>query len=117
MPDTIREALNGSTASAVSAASNGSVDRHRPKASTATVYEEVMRSLASVVTTALSNAGSFVYLGEHYDRDATTAVRLGHLVDATECVEIAMTHLGQLKAVMSNRLRAEDEQHAGEPPY
>jgi hypothetical protein len=44
-------------------------------------------------------------------------VRLGHLVDATECVEIAMTHLGQLKAAMSHRLRLEDAHHAGETPY
>ena len=45
------------------------------------------------------------------------AIRYGHLVDATECAEIAMTHLGQLKAAMNHRLRIEDEQHAGETPY
>ncbi len=51
-----------------------------------------------------------------YDRDASTAVRYGHLVDASECLEIAMTHLGQLKAAMSHRLRLEDEQHTGADP-
>ena len=54
---------------------------------------------------------------DHYDRDATTAIRYGHLVDATECAEIAMTHLGQLKAAMNHRLRVEDERHGGETPF
>ncbi len=93
------------------------VDRYRPEASTTAVHDTVLTSLASVVTAAVHHAGHYVYLADHYDRDATTAVRLGHLVDATECVEIAMTHLGQLKAAMSHRLRLEDEHHAGETPY
>ena len=92
-------------------------DRYRPNADTAKVHNEVIRSLASVVSTAAHTATEFVHLADLYDRDATTAIRYGHLVDASECMEIAMTHLGQLKAAMNHRLRLEDEQHAGETPY
>ena len=76
-----------------------------------------MRSLGSVVTTAAHNAAQFVHLADVYDRQAGTAIRLGHLVDASECLEIAMTHLGQLKAAMSHRLQTEDAQHADTTPY
>ena len=122
MPDSsISKTLNGAT---VVSTTNSTADKadadkrepYRPKASTDKVYEEVARSLASVVTTAFSNAGSFVYLAEHFDRDESTAVRFGHLVDATECAEIAMTHLGQLKALFSLRLRTEDERN-GDLPF
>ena len=92
-------------------------DPYRPDADTAKVHDEVIRSLASVVSTAAHTATEFVHLADLYDRDATTAIRYGHLVDASECMEIAMTHLGQLKAAMNHRLRLEDEQHAGETPY
>jgi hypothetical protein len=93
------------------------VDRYRPKASTTAVHDAVLRSLASVVSSATHTAWEFLALVEVYDRDATTAIRLGHLVDASECLEIAMTHLGQLKAAMSHRLRLEDEQNTGETPF
>ena len=119
MPENSTGTSNG-TAVAVPVPPTGSTgksDRYRPNASTTAVQDEVVSALARVVTTAMSNAGSFVYLAEHYDRDATTAIRYGHLVDATECAEIAMTHLGQLKAAMSHRLRIEDAQHAGESPF
>ena len=116
MSDTgIRKALNGATV--ITRSTSEDTDRYRPKASTTAVHDEMLRSLASVVTTALSNAGSFVGLAEHYDRDAGTAIRLGHLVDAAECAEIAMTHLGQLKAAMNHLLRTEDEQNTGESPF
>ena len=114
MPHTgISETLNGATVIASPPTDKADkvdkVDRYRPEASIERVYEEVMRSFASVATTALHNAGNFVYLAEHYDRDAGTAVRMGHLVDAAECAEIALTHLGQLKALVSHRLHTEDE--------
>jgi hypothetical protein len=93
------------------------VDRYRPKASTGAVYDEVIRSLSSVVTEAARTAADFVRLAEYYDRDKTTAIRHGHLVDAGECLEIAMTHLGQLRAAVAHRLRIEDEQNLGESPF
>jgi len=114
--NSITEALNGATVihGNTTPTEPGKRDRYRPDASTRAVHEEVLRSLATVVTTALSNAGHFVYLADVYDRDDTTAVKLGHLVDATECAEIAMTHLGQLKTAMNHRLRTEDAQYIGE---
>lgn len=93
------------------------VDRFRPQASTSAVHDAVLGSLASVVSTATRQAWEFLVLVEVYDRDATLAIRYGHLVDASECLEIAMTHLGQLKAVMNHRLRIEDKQHTGETPF
>ena len=71
----------------------------------------------SVVRSATQTAGEFLSLVEVYDRDATTAIRLGHLIDASECLEIAMTHLGQLNAAMNHRLRLEDERNGGESPF
>jgi hypothetical protein len=50
-----------------------------------------------------------VSLFDLYDKDETLVVRHSHLVDATECLEIALTHLGQLKTIVSNRLYWEDE--------
>jgi len=88
-------------------------ETYRPPASTVKVQETIMRSLSEIVSESLHQAGNFVSLAEHYDRDKTTAVRYGHLVDATECLEIALTHLGLLKAAVSYRLRIEDEQNIG----
>ncbi len=105
---------NGSIAAVLNAATE--VERYRPKASTTKVQDEVLRSLATVVTEAFDNARNFVSLAEFYDHDAGTAIRYGHLVDAAECAEIAMTHLGQLKAAMNHRLRIEDER-LGEPQF
>lgn len=86
---------------------------YRPLASTDKVRETIWRSLSGIVSESLYQAGNFVDLAEDYDRDKGTAVRYGHLVDATECLEIAMTHLGQLKSAVSYRLRIEDEQNIG----
>ena len=109
---------NGATAAADSAPHSTSVaDRYRPKASTTAVHDAVLSSLASVVSSATHTAWEFLSLVEVYDRDATTAIRYGHLVDASECLEIAMTHLGQLKAAMNHRLRIEDARNGGESPF
>ena len=94
VPDT-----NGATAVDPVSHSTSVADRYRPKASTTAVHDAVLSSLASVVSSATHTAWEFLSLVEVYDRDATTAIRLGHLVDASECLEIAMTHLGQLKAL------------------
>ena len=88
------------------------LDRYRPEASTGEVHEEMLRSLTSVVVVAAHNAIQFVHLADRYDRDAGTAVRYGHLVDATECLEIAMTHLGLLKSAVAYRLHTEDDRNA-----
>ena len=50
-------------------------------------------------------------LFERYDHDEVDAIRYGHLVDSTECLEIALIHLGQLKAAVIHRLLIEDEQN------
>jgi hypothetical protein len=109
---TTSNAVNGSDG-AIPVTDRYSVDRYRPKASTDEVHDTMIRSLAEVVTSALHNAGQFVALATVYDRDASTGTRYGHLVDATECVEIAMTHLGQLKAAVKHRLQMENEDNPG----
>jgi Ca2+-binding EF-hand superfamily protein len=68
------------------------------------------------VSTSAHEAGTYVSLFELYDKNETLAIRYGHLVDAAECLEIALTHLGQLKAAVSHRLLIEDEQN-GPLPY
>ena len=90
---------------------------YRPDASTQTVHNAVIRSLASIVSTAARESADFVYLAEQAGSNEDTATRLGHLVDATECLEIALTHLGQLKGALSHRLRIEDERNCGEKPF
>ena len=81
---------------------------YRPTASTERVYDDIARSLSSIVHTSAHEACQYVSLFEHYDRDATLVVRYGHLVDAAECLEIALTHLGLLKAAVAHRLHIED---------
>ena len=121
MPDTDKSVTNGAavatTKKTPSETATDVIQRYRPKASTTKVQDEVLRSLASVVTEAFDNARSFVALADHYDHEAGTAIRHGHLVDAAECADIGMTHLYQLKAAMNHRLRTEDERHLGEPQF
>jgi Ca2+-binding EF-hand superfamily protein len=85
--------------------------QYRPDADTEKVHEAIAQSLAEIVSISTIQADKFISLFELYDKDATLAVRYGHLVDATECLEIALTHLGQLKAAVSHRLRIEDDQN------
>jgi hypothetical protein len=54
---------------------------YRPTASTQKVHDEIARSLGQIVFESAHQATQFVTLFEHYDRDATTAIRYGHLVD------------------------------------
>ncbi|OLT06811.1 hypothetical protein BJF90_45760 [Pseudonocardia sp. CNS-004] len=88
---------------------------YRPTASTQEVHDTIARSLSDIVCTSASQARVFVSLFDLYDKDATLAVRYGHLVDAAECMEIALTHLGQLKAAVAHRLLIEDEQNGPIP--
>jgi hypothetical protein len=103
----------------VSIPAQESIERqpYRPSASTDKVHEQIWRSLSRIISESLYQAGNFVDLAEDYDSDKGTAIRYGHLVDAAECLEIAMTHLGQLKAAVSYRLRIEDEQNTGTPGF
>src|SRR5690348_11127318 len=78
---------------------------YRPQASTEKVYDTLVESASRVVSEASYQAGNFVSLASHYDKDADPTVRMGHLVDATECLELALTHLGQLRTAMAHRLR------------
>jgi hypothetical protein len=71
---------------------------YRPAASTKSVYDTVANTMAIIVEMAAHEASSHVSLFDRYDRDASFADRFQHLVDATECLEIALIHLGQLKA-------------------
>lgn len=86
---------------------------YRPEASTAKVYDRVVESLSRIVVGASYEAATFVNLANIYDMDEGTAVRCGHLVDAAECLEIAMTYLGQLRGAVAYRLRIEDDQNTG----
>lgn len=77
---------------------------YRPTASTDKVRQEVEHAMGRIVLEALYQGTHFIQLADHYDRDAEEAVRYGHLVDATECMEIAFTHLAMLKAAMNYRV-------------
>ena len=82
---------------------------YRPEASTIKVNEEIVTSLSRIVHEALYHAMTYVSLAQSYDRDKGTAVRYGHLVDATECAEVAMTYLALVKSGLNHRLRIEDD--------
>jgi hypothetical protein len=84
---------------------------YRPTASTKSVYDTIANTLCIVVEMAANEASSYVSLFDRYDRDASFADRFQHLVDATECLEIALTHLGQLKAAAQQRQLMEYEQN------
>lgn len=84
---------------------------HAPEASIRKVHDEMVRSHYSVVFEAAHQASKFAI--EANGREIDTATRIGHLVDMTECLEIALTHVGQWKAALSYRLRVEDERNSG----
>lgn len=75
---------------------------YRPTASTEKVHDTVIRSLSDVVRTSAHEAGTFVALFDVYDKDEPITVRYDHLADAAECLEIALTHLSQLKTIVAN---------------
>jgi hypothetical protein len=88
---------------------------YRPTASTTKVYDTVVRSLSDIAAEAAYQASTFVRLFDVYDRDKPFADRIQHLVDATECLEIALTHLGQLKSAAQQRRMIEFEQNEPMP--
>lgn len=112
-------ASNGKTTTATPAADE-SPERHlhRPQADIGKVYAEIEQSLKEIVWEATHQACGYVSLASVHYGDSTTA-RYGHLVDAAECLEIAMTHLGLLKAAVGYRLAIDGDQHhpdTGIPP-
>jgi hypothetical protein len=92
-----------------------STDRYRPQADTAKVYDEIIESLGRIVNEALRNGSGFVSLAVYDDRDESTAIRVGHLVEATECLKIATRNLDELSAFLACRMRTEDERNGPAP--
>lgn len=86
---------------------------YRPDASTDKVRRTIESAFREIVSEGTTQAGHFAYL-VWIDRDKGTAVQYGHLVDATECLEIAMTHMAMLKAAVAYRLRVEDGENIGD---
>lgn len=90
-------------------------ERHEPyrapEANISKVHDAICGSHYSVVFEAAHQASKFAI--EANSSQVDTATRLGHLVDMTECLEIALTHVGQWKAAMSHRLQVEDERNSG----
>jgi hypothetical protein len=83
---------------------------YRPIDSTREVHNTIVESLSDIVHSSANQAYNFMRLFAWYDKHESPTVRHGHLVDAQECLEIALTHLVQLKAAVSYRLLIEDEQ-------
>lgn len=104
---------NGITGAASVVAAKPDQEPYRPKASTAKVFDVIERSLREVISEATHQAGSFAFLSGA-DREKGVAVQYGHLIDASECLETAITYLGMLKQVVSHRLRVEDETNIGD---
>lgn len=77
---------------------------YRPKASVTKVREMIANSLRDIVSTASHEAGTFAHLA-WCDRDKDATVVYGHLVDASECLEIAMTHLSMLKCMVVHEMQ------------
>lgn len=84
---------------------------YRPDANTEAIYVEIERGMKSVVREAITQASHFVYLYDA-DKDADSAVRFVHLIDATECMEQALIHLGQLKSLVDHRMTVRNTQNA-----
>ncbi|MFC4942356.1 hypothetical protein [Pseudonocardia sp. GCM10023141] len=83
----------------------------RSQLDTTKVWRTIERSLNDIAWEAAMQAGQFLLAADIVSDG--TAVRYGRLVDATECMEIAMTYLGQLKSAVAFRLAIEDEQNIG----
>jgi hypothetical protein len=81
---------------------------YRPKASTDKVHETIHRTLGEVASEAIHQASNFVYLAGHGRTDESPKVRYGHLVDAAECLELAMVHLGRLQDAVFHRMQIDE---------
>ena len=90
--------------------------RYRPKASTARVHAQIESALREIVSEAATQLSNFMHLS-WADEKAGTAVVYGHVVDASECLEIAATHLLMLKTAVAYRLRIEDDKNGADLPF
>lgn len=106
---------NNTTTAPPAPTSTGESSYRRSEASRKSVYEAIERALGEVVAEAAHQAAMFVHQAREYRGDPT-AVRYAHLVDAAECLEIGLTHLGLLKSAVAFRLRTEDTQNIGDTP-
>jgi hypothetical protein len=91
-------------------------DRYRPKASTAKVHAQIESALREIVAEAATQLVQFMHLAWS-DRKAGTAIVYGHLVDSSECLELAALHLDMLKTAVGHRLRIEDDKNGADLPF
>lgn len=92
------------------------VDRYRPNASTARVHAAIESAMHDIIATATGESANFLHLSQ-VDENAGTAIVYGHLVDASECLEVAAEHLDRLKAIVAYRLRIEDDKNGADLPF
>ena len=91
-------------------------DRYRPKASTGKVHAQIESSLREIVAEAATQLVQFMHL-VWADRKAGTAIVYGHVVDASECLELAALHLDMLRSAVGHRLRIEDDHNGADLPF
>ena len=91
-------------------------DRYRPTASTAKVHAQIESALREIVSEAATQLAQFMHLVWE-DRNAGTAVVYGHLVDGSECLELAALHLDMLRTAVGHRLRIEDDHNGADLPF
>jgi hypothetical protein len=91
-------------------------DRYRPTASTAKVHAQIESALREIVSEAANQLVQFMHLVWE-DRNAGTAVVYGHLVDGSECLELAALHLDMLRTAVGHRLRIEDDHNGADLPF
>ena len=103
-------------ATAASTTSTTDRGRYRPKASTAKVHAQIESALREIVSEAATQLAQFMHLAWE-DRNAGTAVVYGHLVDGSECLELAALHLDMLRTAVGHRLRIEDDLNGADLPF
>ena len=91
-------------------------DRYRPAPSAAKVHAQIESAFREVVTEAATQLMQFMHLA-WADRDAGTAIVYGHLVDGSECLELAALHLDMLRTAVAHRLRIEDDENGADLPF
>ena len=109
---------NGTTAAVTGPKPDSSADddRYRPKASTAKVHAQIESALREIVAEAATQLAQFMHLA-WADRKAGTAIVYGHVVDASECLELAALHLDMLRTAVAHRLRIEDDKNGADLPF
>ncbi len=90
--------------------------RYRTKASTAKVHAQIESGLREIVAEAATQLSQFMHLVWE-DRGAGTAIVYGHVVDASECLELAALHLDMLRTAVGHRLRIEDHKNGADLPF